>query len=76
MPQNFSLLRIAGTVTIFQNVCHSEGTDRQHRGGVAGAARGGDQAESWTVSSRRSLRQTPLLSFMPTPPKLALRVSV
>lgn len=74
-PQDFSLLRVAGSVTISQNVCHCEGIDRQHGGGVAGAERGGEQAESWTVRSRL-LSQTILLSFMPTPPKLALRVSV
>jgi hypothetical protein len=43
--------------------------------GAAGAARGGEQGETWTVRSPRSLRQTLLLSFMPTPPNLALRVS-
>jgi hypothetical protein len=75
MPQDFSLLRVAGTVPISQNVCHYEGNDRQHGGGVAGAARGGQQAETWTVRSPRSLRQTLLLSVMPTPPKLVLRVS-
>jgi hypothetical protein len=76
MPQDFSLLRVAGTVVISQNVCHCEGIDRRYGGGVAGVARGGEQAEKWTVRSPRLLRQTLLLSFMPTPPKLALLVSV
>ena len=49
MPQNFSLLRVAGTVTISQNVRNCKGTDRQRRVGVAGAATGREQAESWTV---------------------------
>jgi len=76
MSQDFSLLRFAGTVPLSQNVCHCEWNGRQHGGGVTGAARGGEEAEKWTVRSPRSLRQTLLLSVMPTPPKLALRVSV
>jgi hypothetical protein len=43
--------------------------------GAADATRGGEQGQTWKVRSPRSLRQTLLLSFMPTPSKLALRVS-
>jgi hypothetical protein len=75
MPQDSSLFRVSGTVTISQNASNDERIVQRHGGGIADTARrGGEERESWTVGSPRSLCQITFSFFHAYATKTGLAV--